>query len=324
MENYKRLPLHQKNQEVEDTLAYLAKYIIDPSISETYSSNFPKIFIMGCARSGTTLLAQFLAQYTKFCYPSNLISRFYYAPKIGALLQKLFFDLDIRKELLGDYDRLFEFESDLGKTQHILSPNEFWYFWRRFFTFNQEIQQLTVDELKKVDFKGFEQGLESIQQVYKAPIFLKGMMLNWHIPELIKNLDNAFIIFTERNLAENAQSILEARNHYFGNYNEWFSFKPEEYDDLKKLSPIEQVIGQVYYTNNAIKEGLKQISNKNYIHIQHEDFCANPNKFLNNLFDILNLNIDEFGTASKIPHFTKHIKQIDNKIKESALLYDRS
>jgi len=49
----------------------------------------PVLFVIGAPRSGTTLSTQILANSGAFGYPTNLLSRFYAAPYIGTLVQKL-------------------------------------------------------------------------------------------------------------------------------------------------------------------------------------------------------------------------------------------
>ena len=49
--------------------------------------DYPIIFIMGALRSGTTLLMQWLANTGIVAYPTNLLSRFYKAPILGAKIQ---------------------------------------------------------------------------------------------------------------------------------------------------------------------------------------------------------------------------------------------
>ena len=130
---------------MESILATLAARVPD-YCPENLNEDHPIIFIMGCARSGTTLVSQYLARSREFCYPTNFISRFYYAPYIGALLQRLMFDLDTKGELFGSFKEAVDFKSVLGKTKAASSPNEFWYYWRRFFKFG-EIQKLDDAQL---------------------------------------------------------------------------------------------------------------------------------------------------------------------------------
>ena len=96
----------------------------------------PLILINGVARSGTTLLMQWFANTGYFSYPTNLLSRFYGSPYIGAKIQQLLFDFKYNyNNELYDHSKMIEYESDLGKTKGPMAPNEFWYFWRRFFKF---------------------------------------------------------------------------------------------------------------------------------------------------------------------------------------------
>src|SRR5690606_34897021 len=93
----------------------------------------------------------------------------------------------------------------------------------------------------------------------------------------------------------NAQSLLMAREKFFGDRNKWYSFKPEEYKELKDESPITQVAGQVIYTRKAVSEGLSQIPEENIMNIEYTDFCSNPKEFLDALvykFNKLGGNIE--------------------------------
>src|SRR5688572_12271830 len=104
MENEKRNELHKRSEEVERILAEL-NGLLKP-VQDQLAPGFSKpshatVFIMGCARSGTTLAYQLMAKHLDCVYPSNFISRFYYSPYAGALYQKLMYDLDSKGELLN-------------------------------------------------------------------------------------------------------------------------------------------------------------------------------------------------------------------------------
>ena len=53
---------------------------------------FSKVFVVGALRSGTTLFTQWLATTGLTAYPTNLLSRFYGAPLVGAKIQQLLTD----------------------------------------------------------------------------------------------------------------------------------------------------------------------------------------------------------------------------------------
>lgn len=308
MENKGRLKVHRKNEELELTLKYLETLIVDISKTKKFTSSHPKIFILGCARSGTTLFTQLLAKYTDWCYPTNLLSRFYYAPYVGALIQKMLIDLDERGELFGEViNNSISLKSNLGKTNGALSPNEFWYFWNRFFKFG-EIQQLNQKQLDLVDIELFNNSIYSIQEVFDKPIFMKAMNMNWHLDYLANNIPNAFFIHIKRETVFNSQSLLNARSNFFGNTNEWYSFKPPEYSDLILKTPEEQVVSQVSITNRIIENQLKKLDNKNYLSISYEDLCLQPTKVFNKMFKMLGKEFNEI-----IPQIqSTNVKQVDD------------
>ncbi|MEO5569298.1 MAG: sulfotransferase, partial [Bacteroidia bacterium] len=277
MENYKRTENHKKNLDLEKIFPELEKLLGSTESSllvNIKKPKFPIIFIVGCARSGTTLIYQFLASLGTFCYPSNLISRFYYAPYIGARIQQLLIDYDEKEEIFqGKKD--IDFNSQLGKTFGALAPHEFWYFWNRFFLFKNK-QQLSIATLKKIDTKTFLKELAAIQIVFEKPLLMKAMNMNWHIPFLAGLSEKVHFLFVKRKTEFNAQSLLLSRKKFFGNYKEWYSFKPPNYDKLIKKDFAEQVVEQVKVTNAAIMEGLEKINKTSYTIMEYEKFCESP------------------------------------------------
>ncbi len=314
MENNKRLNSHKKNSELESILKTLEANIVDVSQTTEFKSDQPKLFIIGCARSGTTLLTQLLAQHTEWCYPTNFLSRFYYSPYVGALIQKMLFELDDKGELFGMHETdTINLKSTLGKTTGALSPNEFWYFWRRFFKFN-DIQQLTAKELNDVDIKLFENNLNALQTVYDKPLFMKAMIMNWNIEFLAENISNSYFVFIKRDTVYNAQSLLKARQNYFGNTNEWYSFKPPEYHLISREIPEKQVLEQVKCTNQAIENQLKELDESKYISIQYENLCANPTLVFSKIFSLLDSKFAKKIVPIKSTNFRQFDKGSWNKL----------
>jgi len=296
------VPGHQKNEEIEFILNELSALIGSAGQNKVFYSKEPVFFIVGCARSGTTFLTQYLATNTNFCYPSNFLSRFFYNPYIGALLQKLLFDLDFRGELFGKVKTEFPFQSNLGKTQGALAPHEFWYFWRRFFHFD-DIQKLTDVEMEKSQRSSFFNELTAIQHVFGSPLFLKAMILNWDIPLLFRLVPNAYFINVSRDLAHNAYSLLKAREKFFDDKSKWYSFKPEEFHQIVLESPHQQVVDQVYFTRRAIFKGLESIPRERVINVQYEDFCDTPSSLLKEISSKAQLDILNFSDTGNGPGF---------------------
>jgi len=282
-DNSKRTPFFKKDESLETALSDLNNLIdgVDCPIN-TIETQSPIILIMGCARSGSTLLLQWLASSGLFSYPSNLIARFYKNPYIGIRTQQSLLEFDPLNQL-GFKEPKLDFSSSLGKTNGALGPSEYWYYWRTFFNFKNDAQILSPEQLEMVDGKNFIKKLLAFEQLTNKPLALKGMLLNWHIPYLF-NLNKKFLfVNVNRDPFLNAQSLLMARENFFGDRSKWYSFKPAEYKSLKDKDPLTQVAGQVLYTRKAISEGFSQIPEDNIINIEYTDFCLNPKGFLDTL-----------------------------------------
>ena len=252
MDSSNRKQIHRRNEKLELLLSEINQ-ILAPAEREIVQNyripNFPVIFIVGCGRSGTTLMLQWLAGTGMFAYPTNLLSRFYTAPYIGAKIQQLLTDPEFKfRNELADFSQEMNYTSDLGKTSGTLSPNEFWYFWRRFFPYG-EIQYLTDDQLATVDSMQFVSELAAIEGAFAKPFALKAMIINFNIPYISKILEKALFIHIVREPIYNIQSLLESRERFFGSIGHWYSFKPVEYPSLIDMDPYSQVAGQVYFTN---------------------------------------------------------------------------
>lgn len=213
---------------------------------ENAQERFSKIFVMGPLRSGTTLFTQWLANTGLAAYPTNMLSRFFGAPLVGAKIQQLLTDprYNFRNEIM-DFNSDINFSSDNGKTKGALAPNEFWYFWRRFLPFD-EMDYMPADELRqKANLAGFRDELNALANIFEKPFAMKAMIMNQNIPELAEQFDKPLFIWIRRDPIFNIQSALEARKRQYGDINTWYSFKIKEYPHLKDLNPLESVAGQM-------------------------------------------------------------------------------
>lgn len=280
----------RRNEDLERLLKAINEILgpAEDQILERYSMpQYPVVFVVGAPRSGTTLMMQWMASSDRFAYPTNLLSRFYGAPHIGALIQQLLTapEYNYNDEIL-DFSGEITFKSSLGKTQGALAPNEFWYFWRRF-TPNTELVHLDAQSLSQVKGEKLASELAAIEAVFDKPLALKAHILELNIPFLSSVVERALFLFIKRHPFYNIQSLLESRTKFFGNRRAWYSVKPKEYDMLKDLDPIEQVAGQVYFTNQGIEEGLGQIDSSRGLVVGYEEFCAAPGRTFSQIGDKL-------------------------------------
>lgn len=238
---------------------------------------FPAVFIMGPMRSGTTLFMQWLANTGLFAYPTNLLSRFYQAPVIGAKIQLLLTDprYNFRDEL-NEFRQTAAYESENGKTRGVLAPNEFWYFWRRMLA-EPGRDVWTDDELRaSFDTALLRAELAGLTSVFQKPFAAKGLLFNYNIPFLNSVLEKAVFIHIERDPVANVASVLDARRRQLGDVHAWYSFKIPEYEQLKDLDPVRQVAGQVSAMNRAVARGLRQVPAGRQLTVRYEQFCADP------------------------------------------------
>ena len=245
---------------------------------------YSKIFVMGPLRSGTTLFTQWLASTGLVAYPTNLLSRFYGAPLVGAKIQQLLTDprYNFRNEIL-DFNSQINFTSDNGKTKGALAPNEFWYFWRRFVPF-EKLDYMPPNELReKANLSGLRNELNALANIFEMPFAMKGMIMNQSIPALAKQFDKPLFIWIHRDPIFNIQSALEARRRQYGDINTWYSFKIKEYPHLKELDPLESVAGQIAAINCSVERGIASLPEENKLVVPYESFCENPKYYYNEI-----------------------------------------
>ncbi len=273
----KRTDRFRDNSALNDLLSEL-KQLLGP-VQKKLDLTQPEMpigCIVGNPRSGTTIFQQWLASLGPFSYPSNLLTRFAYAPYVGALVQKMLFDPEY--DYQGDFadvQSALNFESNLGKSQGALGTNEFQHFFRNHMP-NFNLEWLDEQALEKVDCEGLSKGLASIEKGFGKPFITKAHILQLNIPYFAEHIPSLFWIHVVREPIFVMQSILRAREAYYGNRETWWSSKPREYEQLKEMDIYHQVAGQVYFTGKAISDGLKAVPEGNRMSVEYESFCVDP------------------------------------------------
>ncbi|MFT5232592.1 MAG: hypothetical protein ACI9UQ_000614 [Candidatus Krumholzibacteriia bacterium] len=282
MKTAHRTTEHQRNHNLEDLLGHLNAdlgQIGDAALTADTKPTLPTVFLVGCARSGTSLALQWLSSLGQFSWPTNFISRFYAAPWVGERVQQMLTnpDYDFRGELTLDRPSDPDpFVSHLGKTHGLLAPNEFWYWWRRFLPEAASSHYLSDDQLAQIDSPRLCAELAAWQAVTHKPLAMKALIMNWNLPWLAEAVPGSVFIHITRDRFMNTQSLLEARRDFHGTAETWYSFRPPQYDQLKDLAPVEQVAGQIHHTESAVTAGLARIAPERQLTLAYEDLCANP------------------------------------------------
>jgi hypothetical protein len=267
----------RKNTSLEELLNKLADLLGPIQKDLNFDKNrFPLGFIVGNPRSGTTILLQWLASLNIFSYPTNVLTRFAYAPYIGALIQKILFDpeFDFHDEF-HDIQSQINFSSTLGKSKGALAVNEFQHFFRNYME-NFDPEYLDVEQIRHVDFEGMKKALASIESGFGKPFVTKLLMLQFNIDQVSKRIPKAIFLYTKREPIYIMQSILLARETYYGKRDIWWSVKPKEYTKLKDMDIYHQIAGQVYFTDKSISSALEKLPDANKLEISYTHFCNNP------------------------------------------------
>lgn len=280
----------QRNPALESLLAEINGALAPAEIPllPAHPPRWPLIFVVGPLRSGTTLLMQWLSQSGLAQVPSNLISRFYAAPVLGAKIQLLLTDARFQfRDELSDIVAPTDFSSNNGKTRGALSPNEFWYFWRRFIPDDAMTHQAGQQLAACVDTRLLVAELAGLTEIFQAPFALKAMLLNYCLDFLDNLFDKAIFLHVQRDPLANMASILDARRRQYGSDSTWYSFQIPEYEILKGRSPVEQAAGQVFCANRAIHAGLATIAEHKKVAVSYEEFCVSPEALYHKLRALL-------------------------------------
>lgn len=255
---------------------------------------------------------QWLSNTKLVSYPTNLLSRFYASPYIGARIQQLLTDpvYDYRNELGDVIRQTTTYESITGKTKGLLEPHEFWYFWHRFVP-STEIRYLTREEETRIDKKGLLRGLAALERAFNKPFATKAKILQYNLRNLYDIYPNCLFLFIQRHPIYTCQSILESRIKWYGDLNTWWAAKPPQYELLRDKDPYTQIAGQVYFTNQEIRNQLAMLNTRNVASISYENFCDSPAK----TFKTIKNKLAALGYVSKIRYNGPTSFEITNNIR---------
>ena len=286
---------------IEDSTLQLNEFLtgFPHTAGEPEGPRQPVVLIVGVARSGTSVVYQYLASSGLFSFPTNLMARFYGSAHFAARVQRQFTDPSTRgSDELSTLEQSVSLQSEYGKTRGLLQPSEFWYFWRRFFPL--DVPRPISEISGPVNPTGFAAELADMEQVLGKPLLMKSMLLCFDLGILDQAIEKPLFVFVERDLVFNAQSLLIARQRLLGSMAQWYSTRPPEYAWLKDAGIAEQVVGQVHFTNTAIRRQLAQLSPASCVHVRYEDFCRQPDALLDEVrrqMGQLGFTMDTDGTS---------------------------
>lgn len=269
------------NARLETALSDLSATLSHTAPVTQASGAVDPLLVLGVGRSGSTMLMQYLAASGAFAYPSNIISRFFMRPALGHQVQELLLnpalDFSAQFQQLREGVQPISFESKLGKTTSPLGPNEFWYFWRRFFDF-ESCRKVPNDVLLRAPGVGLINELSEWRAHAGKPIAMKGVIATWTMDRLLDAMPDARVAIILRNPIDTMIALLNARQTYWGDMQSWYGLQlPERLYHLAQ-GPIEEVAIQVA----AFERISQQLAKRDGCQIiEYTSFCAAPHDIWN-------------------------------------------
>lgn len=219
------------------------------------------VFIVGAPRTGTTFFYQILTNILNVGYLSNLSNLFYHSLLSGMLL----------------HDRIFgsrphnNFSSDNGRTKGWISVNEsgkFWYQW-----YPKDVCCLTDEMLSQIEFSSMVNTIRNIQLRLKKPLVFKNQTNSQRIFSLARLFPDSIFVHVVRDPLPTAKSIIRNRRRFLGSADTWHSIKPENYEQIKHLDYVNQVVHQIHGVDCMIQRAFDELEQKRWMRVRYEDLC---------------------------------------------------
>lgn len=298
---------YKKEQTFEEVLTSLNNQL-HASQPELFIDNIKDqvtVHVIGAPRSGTTLLTQLALSNIEIGYINNFIATFWNAPLYG---------IQLSKKLLGQ-NYQSDLKSDFGRTTSIQEPHEFGYFWKKQLNYSDHLQQ-THNTSHVIPWEQLKNILYQMCATYSKPILFKSFLYGFHIEKAVQKMPKTIFLYIERDLYQNAYSILKLRQKMFGDKTVWASMKPHQYSFLKDLDIYKQIVGQVLFLNLEYKQQLNQIPEANKLLINYSDLCGDTDNIIKQVHQKIN-NLDN---VNFVPKSTSNVKENKVEIPEDMLL----
>jgi hypothetical protein len=232
---------------------------------------FPPIFIIGPARSGTTLIYQTIAYSLHVSYLSNLMVAFPEAPSLTAKFTSY----------MNGCNAPRSFSSKYGKTSGWRSPAQGYQVWNRWFPKEGEgTGKIDWSEQQQARLAGT---VASIERSYNAPFINKWPGFSVNILPLLNALPESLFIKVQRDPLQNIQSILKGRYELTGKPDVSISRVPKGYSEYADRDYIEQVCAYFLGVERQINQDSKIVGVEKVLTIKYEEFCLNPSARLRDI-----------------------------------------
>jgi len=233
--------------------------------------DLPPVFIVGNARSGTSILGNF--------FENN--SQCYY-----------FFEDDIWKKKFGSfyfstYQKIIR-NSNLLASQRLRSIHQFFsIFLRKIIGKPDDGHRMTENDVTKEKIEKIEKVLAKIE---KRRIVIKNPRNSLRIPFIKKLFPNARFIHIIRDGRDSTCSLMIVKNTSY-----WSHVKPPGWLEIQKKNPKgpKKYAWQWNSIVETIYEDKKAIPQKDFIEIKYEELVKNPQEIMKNVFKKLEIPFEK-------------------------------
>lgn len=237
----------------------LHQSLISTDLQENMAAQTGIVFIVGAPRTGSTLLYQLLTNMLNVGYLSNLSNLFYHSLLSGMVLHERIFGARPHNNFI----------SDNGRTRRWIDVNEsgkFWYQW-----YPKDVPKLTDEILSRIDFSPMVGIVRNIQLKLKKPLFFKNQTSSQRVQSLARLFPDSIFVHVLRDPLLVAGSIIRQRRRFLGSQEKWYSFKPENYEEIKDLDYVEQVVRQIHGVDDMIRSAFDDLDTVRCMTVRYED-----------------------------------------------------
>jgi hypothetical protein len=237
-----------------------------------YRLRYSPTFIVGPARSGTTLVRQLVAWGLGTCHFTNLLaeSQLHLGYPLPIAAAK------IVKWLHGSppMDRHFcanPFHNHYGQIRGKSAPTEgemIWGYW-----LGTRYGPVEPDGLSQDNAQAMYRAVAATERIFGLPFVNKTTTLSLRLRVLERVFPEALFIRVSRDPVDTAQSILRARQD---DYPDWLGARPRECRGVDGEPLVHQVCKQVFYVNKHLERAQAALGNDRFLRISYQGVCHDP------------------------------------------------
>lgn len=236
-------------------------------------ARFAPLFITGLPRVGSTLVYQALVRRFATAFICNAAAATPRAPAVVTWLLS-------RTRAITPPDRYL---NHYGNTAGWSGPSQGREIWGRWFPLNQTY--VAAGGCSPPAMREMRGTVSRIEHAFRSPFVNKSQGHAVRILPLCEAFPRAVFVRVRRNVVDVATSVLVGRRECFRDDRVWFSAKPSNYESLRALDPVGQIVGQLRGLEADMARDFSQVGPERVIDVDYDSFCRSPREALDRVAD---------------------------------------